>query len=439
MDVREAAFISLLRTDKQDKFVNLELDSAIKKYGFTGSDRALFTYLVYGVTEKQITLDYYIDKFSSIPLDKLEDKVKIVLRLGFFQLLYSDSIPARAAVNESVELAKLRLHRGTSGFINAVLRAYLRGKDSVSLPDKDKTPADYLSVKYSFPLWLTQKWMAEYGFDGCEALMREMSVPPTITLRTNTLRISREELLERLSSLGISAAPTAMSKTGIALKDYVPLSDITPLSEGLCFVSDEASQLCASALSMKPGELLIDACACPGGKSFSAAMMMENRGCIDAFDLHESKLPLRGAGAEQLGRPVLHPWVRMGGVYESALDNRADAVLCDVPCSGLGVIAKKPDLRRKTPEQIERLPEIQYSILEVNSRYVKPGGRIVYSTCTLNPAENEAVFDRFLRENPDFEPDRTDMPGDKYEITLLPHIHHTDGFFIAKARKKPAH
>ena len=433
MDVRDAAYLSLVRCEKEGKYSNLEVDSSIKRYGFTGYDRAFYTALVYGVIEKQIFLDYVISRFSSVPPEKIEPALLPILRLGVYQILCLDRVPDSAACNECVELAKLHSHRGASGFVNGVLRAVARGKEKLPLPEKGSL--SYYSVKYSCPPWLCKLWADQYGEERAEGLLQGINRNPRITLRTNTLKTDREGLLERLRAEGLACEPTSYSPVGVLLDEFTPVSSLTPLTEGLCFVQDESSQLCSLAVGARPGEFVVDTCSCPGGKSFGMAMAMENRGKILCLDLHASKLSLVEKGADRLGIGILSTAVQNGTQRREELLSKADRVLCDVPCSGLGVIAKKPDLRRKSPEELSRLPEIQYRILDTAASYVKPGGVLLYSTCTLNKEENEAVADRFLREHPAFAPDAENMPFGEARATLFPDEHGTDGFFMAKFRR----
>jgi len=433
MDVREAAFLSLIRCENGGKYSNLEVDSAIKKHGFTGADRAFFTALVYGVIEKQITLDYLLGRLASKPWEKIEPKIRTLLRLGAYQILFLDRIPDSAACNESVELAKLHTHKGTSGFVNGILRNLARRKNDLPYPEKGSD--EYRSVRYACPLWLCRLWREQYGEEVCEALLDAVNRNPRITLRVNTLKTTREELMARLRDLGIACEPTLLSPYGILLDEYTPVSDITPLAEGLCFVQDEASPPRAAALGAKPGERVLDTCSCPGGKSFGIAMAMQNEGSLLSMDLHESKLSLVESGAARLGITCLAAAVQNGTKRREELLESADRVLCDVPCSGLGVIAKKPDLRHKSPEDMERLPAVQYAILENGAAYVKTGGTLLYSTCTLNKKENEEIVARFLTEHPEFVLSSEDMPFGEATVTFFPHLQGTDGFFLAKFRK----
>lgn len=437
---REAALLSLCKCADEGKYSNLELDSTIKKCGFSGADKSLYTTLLYGVIEKKITLDYYIGLLSSIEIGRIEKKVLNILRLGLYQILYLERIPDRAAVSESVELCKLHSHKGADGFVNAVLRNAIRKRDTLLPPSEAEVgSAKHLSVKYSLPEWLCTLWSESYGRENAEKIMNCFSDPPYITLRTNTLKITREDLILDLGKNGIPAKSSAISQTAAILTEYTSISELRPLVNGLCFVQDEASQLCAEAVGCKSGDTVIDVCSCPGGKSFGMAMFMENSGRLISLDLHESKLSLVSGGAEKLGVTILETAAHNGSRPIEELIGKADRVLCDVPCSGLGVIAKKPDLRHKSPDDIAKLPEIQYSILDASSNYVKSGGVLVYSTCTLNPAENEQVTERFLREHSDFQPEKLGVFPDEPEIcrkTLFPFEFGTDGFYMAKFRKQ---
>lgn len=427
-DAREAAFRSLTRCFENDKFSNIEVDSAIKKFGLEGSDKALFTLLVYGVIEKKITLDYIISRFSSKPIEKLEPQVLMILRMGVYQIVFCDRIPDSAACSESVELAKRVTHKGTSGFVNGILRSVARGKESIEYPSKEKNLSEYLSIYYSCPKWLCDMWIGAYGSEKCTEILEAISCPPTITLRVNTLKTSRGELIGSLpESVECETAPY-----GVRLLDSTPISRIPQIEEGLCFVQDEASQLCTYAIGARPGETVMDICSCPGGKSFGIAMDMQNSGRLLSLDLHENKLSLVKKGAEKLGIRIIETGVNDGSVLKEEYINSADRVLCDVPCSGLGVIAKKPDLRYKNPTDIDRLPDIQYAILNTCCEYVKNGGTLIYSTCTLNPKENESIVRKFLAEHTEFRPDPSLMPDRNACVTIFPNKSGGDGFFIAK-------
>ncbi len=421
---REAAWQSLIRCASADKFANLETDAALKKYGFQGSDRALYVRLTYGVIERKFTLDCYLSLLSSKPLEKLDPPVLSLLELGAYQILYTDAVPDHAAVSETVELCKKSHFKSASGFVNAVLRNLIRKKGTLPLPAEGTD--ERFSVEYSVAPWIVSLFRNAYGDEKTRAILSAFLAEPPITLRVNTLKTTRDALLADLRRAGIGAEPTKESPVGIVLPDSVPVSSLTALADGLCFVQDEASQLCVSALGAKKGETVYDLCACPGGKSFGLAMEMENEGFLRSTDLHESKCSLLVSGAERLGIGILHAAASDSSKPDPALFETADRVLCDVPCSGLGVIGKKPDLRHKKKEEADRLPPIQLAILRTGADYLKAGGTLVYSTCTLNPAENRSVVDAFLAADPRFSlvSDRTLFPDGG-----------TDGFYYAVLHK----
>lgn len=434
---REAAYRSLILCERDKKYSSLEIDSSIKRFSLEGADRGLYTTLVYGVIERKITLDHIIGKLSSKPIDKLDPEVITLLRMGLYQLIWLDRIPDSAAVNETVNLAKRNAPRAAS-FINALLRGFLRTMGKNNLPYPSEGSPDYLSVRYSCGEDVLSV-LAESVSD-VEAVLSAFEVHPDVTLRVNTLKISRDELLARLTEKGIDAVPTSYSPFGVRLtKKTLPKEVSELISDGHVYIQDEASQIAVLAASPKPDTVLIDTCACPGGKSFSAAILMENRGRVMSFDLHKNKLSLVESGAKRLGINIIGTAEKNGSKRDEALVSSADTVICDVPCSGLGVIAKKPEIRYKSDEEINRLPEIQYAILSNSAAYVKSGGVLCYSTCTLNKAENEAVVKRFLEGNSEFSPEDFSigtLESADGMLTLLPNLHGTDGFFVAKLRKK---
>lgn len=433
---REAAYLSLMRCFRDKCYSNIETDSAIRKYSLSGADKGLYTTLVYGVIERRLTLDYIISTLSERPLERLDGEVLTILRLGLYQLTMLDRIPDSAAVNESVILAK-KVKPSSASFVNALLRGFLRKYSRDSLPYPDKSDREkYLSVRYSCGEEVI-KFLSLSGDP--EPTLKAFESMQSVTLRVNTLRSSREELLEELSRLGIEASASEVSPFGIKLGATLPEEVRVLIEDGRVFVQDEASQLAAIALSPKAGERVYDICACPGGKSFSLAMEMENKGELFAFDLHKNKLSLIESGAKRLGIDIIRIGEKNGSIYDEALASTADRILCDVPCSGLGVIAKKPELRYKSESEISGLPRVQYAILDNSARYLKPGGRLCYSTCTLNPRENDEIVEKFLTEHTDFEAvsfsvGGFDAPSGK--LTLRPETSGTDGFFISLLERK---
>lgn len=436
-NAREAAFLSLLRIEKESRYSNLETDLTLKKQNLSDADARLYTRLFYGTLERKLTLDYILSKLTSKPLEKLDREVTALLRLSAYQILYADRIPDSAAVNEGVELCK-KYRKSAAPMVNAVLRRLIREREALAFPSEEKEPVAYLSAFFSVSPDICALFLDRFGMEETKKLLAAMNETPPTALRVNTLKTSREALAERLRVRGILCEETALSPCG--LKVRAAISDLPELSEGLCFVQDEASQLCTAALNAQPGMTLLDLCACPGGKSFGAAMTMENSGKIVSFDLHANKLPLIEKGAERLGVSILSTAAADARVFLPEWEEKADRILCDVPCSGLGVLAKKPEIRYKDLAESEKLPQIQKDILDNACRYLKKGGRLIYSTCTLLRRENEEIVDGFLASHPDFEEAPLDLPGNlaagASRLTLLPHIHGTDGFFIAAIGRK---
>lgn len=414
----------LIKSEKKTQYSNIALDKVLDASDLSTEDRRLATVLFYGVTEKKLTLDYQIEALSDRPPNTLDPKVLNAIRLGIYQLAFMNRIPAHAAINETVSLCP----RKTAGFVNAVLRAYTRNVPR-PLPDKHALPTDYLSIAYSVCAPLCRKLVETYGFEKTESFLKAISVPPPTAIRVNTLQLSRSELASQIKG----AIPTALSPHGLLVTGTV--RKLYGFNEGAFFVQDEASQLCVEALDAKEGMTVIDMCACPGSKSFGAAINMKNKGTVLAFDLHEKKLPLIQSGAERLKLDIIRAAVQDGKLPVPTLFNSADRVLCDVPCSGFGVLAKKPELRYKDPSISSALPTVQAEILENACNYVKEGGILVYSTCTVFPEENEENIHAFLERHSDFglmpfSVGNFDCP--KGYITLLPDEYGTDGFFIAK-------
>ncbi len=439
MNPRKLALDTLDKLEKSGQYSNIAVDNTISREGLDGKDGRLFSALVYGVIERRITLDFIIDGLSSLPPSKIERTTRNILRMGLYQLLYMDRIPPHAAINESVSLC----HKRSRGFVNALLRGFERkrvGKplsEAFDFPKKEELPLEYLSVTYSYPVALCEKFCGIFGFDKTEAMLSAFEKTPPTTLRANTLKVSREALSERLRQNGVNFQITENAPDGIRTWSASPAE--LGLLDGLCFVQDEASQICVEALDTKAGNTVIDMCSCPGSKSFGAALSMENQGQVLSFDLHENKLSLVNKGADTLGISIIKTAARDGRDFDVSLSEIADCVLCDVPCSGFGVVAKKPEIRYKDPAESAALPDIQLAILKNGARYVKRGGTLVYSTCTLFPEENQGNVSRFLAESTDFE--RCDfrvgnIASEDGMLTLTPDIHGTDGFFIAKFKRK---
>ena len=422
MNVRETAWSVLNKCVGADQYSNLALDAALRRGDFSSPDRGLLTALVYGTLERQLTLDYQISRYVSRAMDM---ETRNLLRLGFYQLIYLDRVPDHAAVNETVELAP----RKTRGFVNAVLRGFLRDGKRLAYPDAASEPIAYLSVRYSFLPAICEIFVGQFGFERTESLLAAFCVQPSITLRVNTLKTTRDELVGRLTADGFDATPSLESASGIHLSG-APVTALAGFGGGHFFVQDEASQLCVEALDAQADMNILDVCACPGSKSFGAAIDMQNRGRVVACDLHANKLSLVRSGAERLGISILETVARDAREPDPEWIGMFDRVLCDVPCSGFGVFAKKPELRYKDPAKSTALPAIQRAILENASTYVKRGGRLVYSTCTLLETENGRNVADFLKAHPEFTLLR--------ERTLTPDEDGCDGFYFAVMERSEA-
>ncbi|MBR6101516.1 MAG: 16S rRNA (cytosine(967)-C(5))-methyltransferase RsmB [Ruminococcus sp.] len=424
---RKLAVKLLTRLDTDSAYSNLLLDEALERSQLDEQDKRFASALFYGTLERRYTLDEIIRSRLTNPDNKLSAEVRNILRTGLFQLLYMDSVPDNAAVDESVKLAKKNRNPSVSGFVNGLLRGFIR--DGKKLPEAaDKTHS--LALEYSCPPWLVDKWLNEYGEDTTLRMLETSLGQAPVTVRANTLKAPLDTIIDMLHADGFGALavpdiPDCIRITGSGIEKS------RAYREGLIHVQDISCQLCCLALGACEGETVLDICSAPGGKAFAAAEMMKNKGSLLAFDLHPSRVKLINSGAERLGLTIIKGEVNNGKVFNDKLP-AADRVLCDVPCSGLGVIRRKPEIKYKSPAEFERLPEIQYDILDTSSRYVKDGGTLVYSTCTLSRAENDEVTGRFLSEHPEFE--KGGLPailGEGFDITITPERFGSDGFYIA--------
>lgn len=416
MNARECALKTLYEIEYNGAFSNLALKKSLAS-DLTPQDRALITTLVYGTLDKKITLDYIIQKHSKLKLKKISKYILIILRMGIYQLKFTDKIPESAAVNESVKLAKRYGHGASAGFVNGVLRS--AAKSEIEYP-QDKT--EYLSVKYSFPTELCEKWTADFGYDFTENLLKAFSEPSRLTLRPNTLKNTADELLNKLTEKGIKAEITDDYITS----DGFDIAHDELYKSGFYTVQDAAAMTASKVLAPKEGETVIDMCAAPGGKTTHMAEIMQNKGKIYAFDIHEHKIDLIKKNTERLGITIIDAQIGDGQKYNEKYAEVADKILCDVPCSGLGIIRRKPEIKYNREDTTD-LPKIQRAILNNAAKYLKPYGEIVYSTCTIEKEENEQVTGGFLADNPNFEK--------LTEKTFYPHTDNTDGFYICKMKR----
>ena len=442
-NARSAALSALLHVDVNEGYSNIVLDKTLASFPMDPRDKALASAIFYGVLERRITLDYFLRRFSKTPLEKLDPQVLEILRMGAYQILYLEKIPKSAAVNESVILAKENRLVKASGFINAVLRSLIRNIGDIRLPDEQKDPAAHLSIQYSCPEWLIALWQRSYGPECALGLLESLQDRPPVFARVNNTLITKEDLIRRLASEGVKAEPITWLDDAISLEQTGAVSELPSFREGLFHIQDLSSQLCCSFLNPLPGQRVIDVCSAPGGKAFTAAELMRNRGELLAFDRYKGKARLIRQGAQRLNLLIITASVRDAASPEQPLEP-ADRVLCDAPCSGLGIIRRKPEIRYKLQSSIDSLPDLQYRIVCESSKLVKRGGILVYSTCTLNPKENGQVAARFLESSGDFLPLALPLPGTlkrvadepENQLTMMPHIHGTDGFFIAAFQKR---
>ena len=438
---REAAAFTLFSIREEGAWSDGALHHYITRAGLDARDAALASRLAFGVLQNRTLCEFYLKKFSSVRLSRLLPRVRDCLDLGVYQLAMLDRIPAHAAVSETVDLIRHYAHANerTVKYANGVLRAVARAAEDGSLPVLDcPTKPDYLSLRFSHPAWLTKALCEEFGEKGAAAICAANNETAPLCLRVNLLKTSREKVLDELRAGGLHCAGHEKIEN-LILCEGGNVAALPAFERGEITVQDGAGIVCVDALAPRPGERVLDLCAAPGGKTCYIAEKMNNRGHIIAGDLYDHKLERIRAAAERMNLNIIETRLADAAVPQPGLDASADRVLCDVPCSGLGVIRKKPEIRWKDEQGLLGLPERQSAILDAASRYVKPGGVLVYSTCTILRRENLDVVEKFLKNHADFalEPFSHPATGEISEgyVTLLPHLHQTDGFFIAKLRR----
>ena len=417
MNTREAALKTLYEIEYNGAFSNIAVKNMLKNQSMTIQEKGFYTRLVYGTLDKKITLDYIIEKFSKIKLKKLSKYIHLILRMGIYQLKYMDSVPDSAAVNESVKLARRYGHGASAGYVNGLLRNV--SKNDIKYPDSG---VNYLSVKYSFPIEMCLKWVNDFGYDFTEDLLRSFESEPILILRPNTLKISADELADKLNKKGIKS----VSENGYVRSEGFDISEDNMYINGMYTVQDYAAMQAAIVLDPQSGSTVIDMCAAPGGKTTHMAELMQNRGTIYAFDVYEHKVELIKKNAKRLGIDIIKAKLKDASVFDETLKKSADKILCDVPCTGTGIIRRKPDIKY-TRVNDGSITDIQKKILYNASQYLKSGGELVYSTCSIEKEENEGITGEFLLNNTGFEK--------IYEKTMYPNIDGCDGFYICKIRK----
>lgn len=423
-NARELALNVLYKIEVGEAYSNTTLDKELNNSELSKIDKALASEIVYGVLTWKITLDEMIQRYSSIKLKKISDWILNILRMGIYQIAFLDKIPESAAVNESVNLAKKYGHEASARFVNAVLRKI--SKDEVDklidyLKTKPKMDYEIISILTSHPIWMVQKLLEDYDKKFVTELLNANNIVPDITIRANTLKTTREELKKLLDLKHVD------SRLG-NLPDSIIARKLNNFDAQLYVVQDEAAQLACLKLDPKENEYILDACAAPGGKTTYIAQLMKNTGRVDAWDIHEHRAKLIKDTAAKMGITNITTRVADASEYHTQLYEKYDRVLLDVPCSGIGVIRKKPDIKwTRKPEDLDSLLNTQKLILECCSAYVKTGGILIYSTCTVLKDENEKQIEKFLQKHKEFKL--------LEEIKLFPNVNQTDGFYIAKLEK----
>ena len=446
LNMRELALGVLLEISGGEEYSHIALRNVLEKYQYLEKqERAFLTRLVEGTTEKRIWCDYVIEQFSSVKIRKMKPVIREILRMSAYQIGYMDSVPDSAVCNEAVKLARKKGFQQLGGFVNGVLRNLARHIREIKYPEMETQPALALSVRYSVPEWIAGIWIKRWGEERTERILSAFEERRPLNIRVNQERITGSELKERLEKRGIKVTEVDSLPGALGIEGYDYLAGLPEFQEGLFQVQDLSSMLAVEAAGVKKGDYCIDVCAAPGGKTVYMAEKAGADGYVDARDLTEYKAELIRENCRRLGLSNTGVSVKDACVKDEASVGKADVVLADLPCSGLGVIGKKTDIRyRMSQEQQGELAKLQREILDTVQSYVKPGGTLLYSTCTINPEENEENAEWFLENYPFEAVSLEDCLPEKYAgetgakgyVQLLPDVHGCDGFFIAKFRKK---
>lgn len=442
-NVRELALEALVNVEKKQAYSNLLVNNYLDSGKLNKKDAGLFTEIVYGTIQRTMTIDYYLTPYIE-KQKKLEDWVKVLLRLTLYQMLYLDKVPERAAIYEAVEIAKKKGHKGVASVVNGVLRSIQRQ----GVPDLEtmKNDVDRISIATSHPRWMVEKWVAQFGVENTERLCEMNLVPPSQTARVNTAKASVEEVISMLKAQGFDVEKGEVAPESIVSKKG-NLAYSNAFKNGFITIQDESSMLVARTLDVEPGQTVYDSCAAPGGKTTHIAELMKGTGTVISTDLHEHKVKLIKEQADRLGLTNIEVKAMDSRKAQEVFQNEMfDNILVDAPCSGFGVIRRKPDLKyTKTMQDVKQLATIQSAILNEVAPLVKKGGTLVYSTCTIDKEENTEVVKAFLENNQNFEIDMSikDLVPHKLEtyiqdgmLQLLPHYFGTDGFFIVRLKRQ---
>lgn len=434
-DARDVAVSAITAFRKRSAWSDGFLRNEIRACDLSPRDAAFASEIVNGVLENSLLLNFYISKFSSIKFNKISPGILDILQMAVYQILFLDRIPDSAAVNDAVSRAK-RNNPKAAGFVNAITRKISVSKENLPIPQG--TLAERLSVLYSHPIELVNLLISEFGEADTESILAENNKRSKVFARVNTLKTTKSALIAKEEEVVSFAEGRLDDSVEISFSGNIEKSEA--FANGHFHIQDEASQIAAELLSPKSGSRVLDACAAPGGKSFSLAEIMENTGELVSCDIYEHKLELIEKGAKRLGIDIIRTVRQDASQFIPEFADSFDYILADVPCSGFGIIRKKPDIRYKSVEEVSELPKLQLQILKNLSRYLKPGGALVYSTCTILSRENSEVVESFLKGNDDFYEEKTEVSvafkEEQHGITLLPHISGTDGFYMCKLRRK---
>lgn len=439
MKARKMAYNVLFDIEKNKNYSNMAINKHFKDCNLDKRDRGFATEIIYGVVENKIYLDYIIDKLSKIKTNKLNLKVKILLRMGIYQILFLDSVSDYAGVNETVNLAK-KIDNRSSGFINAVLRNVIRQKETIGEVNI-KDPVDYLSTKYSYDRWIVRNWISNFGKDFTEDLLEANNEKPSLYLRVNTLKINRDELIQLLEKQDVKCEKVSFIDEAIKVNNLKNIENNDLYKKGFFTVQDISSMLVGKVLNPKENSQVIDICSAPGGKTTHIATLMNNTGKVVSRDIYDHKINLIKNSVNRLGLKNVTVELFDALNLDKESVEKFDYVLADVPCSGLGIIRRKPEIKYKEKDEFKDLPKLQREILQNASKYVKVGGTLVYSTCTVQDNENIEVVESFLQSNKRFEFEKieninVDLENEeKGYIKIYPNVHGMDGFFIAKLKR----
>lgn len=438
-NTRAYALEILMHIEKNKSYSNIALNNFLKASDFDNKDRGFITQMVYGVLEKKHYLEHVIGIFSKLPVDKLDPNVLMILKIGVYQIYFMDGVKDFAAVNESVNLTK-RYAKSASGFVNGMLRNVVRRKGSIAMPKKEKDLIKYLAVEYSFEPWMIKRWIKSFGEEFAEELVESLSEKPNMYIRINTMKTDIDFVEENLKKAGIETRRIPFLKEALEVKNLKSIQSNEMFQKGLFSIQDLSSMLVANIMAPKPGSTVLDACSAPGGKASHIAEKMNNTGKIIARDIFDHKIKLIENTAKRLG--ITNIEAQNFNLLKEVDENEYDYILVDAPCSGLGIIRRKPEIKYKNEKDMSSFPKIQFEILSKASLNLKDGGVLIYSTCTIEENENLNVIKRFLAENKNFKLEEiTNVNIDpeqqaKGYLKIYPNVHDMDGFFIAKLRKE---